>query len=53
MIPVLRCARLALGDLSADASALPWRGLPGVRFCDAVTAAAPKQGTEVRAAWSE
>jgi hypothetical protein len=53
MIPVLRCARLALGDLSADASVLPWRGLPGVRFCDAVTAAAPKQGTEVRAAWSE
>ena len=53
MIPVLRCARLALGDLSADANALPWRGLPGVRFCDAVTAAAPKQGTEVRAAWSE
>ena len=53
MIPVLRCAHIALGDLSADASALPWRGLPGVRFCDAVTAAAPKQGTEVRAAWSE
>jgi len=53
MIPVLRCAHIALGDLSADASALPWRGLPGVRFCDAVTAAAPKQGTEVRAAWHD
>lgn len=53
MIPVLRCVRLALGDLSADATTPFWRGLPGVRFCAAVTGAAPKQGTEVRAAWSE
>ena len=53
MIPVLRCARLAFGVLSADGDAPPWRGLPGVHFCDAVTGAAPKQGTEVRTAWNE
>ena len=53
MIPVLRCVRLALGELSADASAAPWCEILGVRFCDAVTGAAPKQGTEVRAAWND
>ncbi len=53
MIPVLRCAHRALGELSADADALPWRELPPVRFADAITGAAPKQGTEVRATWDD
>jgi hypothetical protein len=53
MIAALCCARHALGELSADACASQWRDLPGVRLCEAITGAAPKQGTEVRAAWSE
>ena len=53
MIPVLRCAHLALGDLTADADTLPWRALPPVRFADAITGAPPKQGTEVRVAWND
>ena len=53
MIPVLRCARRALGELSADAEAPFWRDLQGVCFADAVTGAAPKQGTEVYSAWSD
>ncbi len=53
MIPVLRCARRELRELTADAAADPWRMIAPVHFCDAVTAAAPKQGTEVRAVWDE
>ena len=53
MIPVLRCARLVLGALSANANASTWRELPGVCFTDAVTGVAPKQGTEVRATWND
>ena len=53
MIPGLRCAHRTLGDLSADVAALSWRALPPVRFADAITGAATKQGTEVRAAWDD
>ncbi len=53
MIPVLHCAHRALGELSADADALAWQELQPVRFADAITGAAPKQGTEVRAAWDD
>ena len=53
MIPVLHCTHRAPGELSADAKAPLWRDLPGVRFADALTGAEPKQGTEVRAAWSD
>lgn len=53
MIPILRCQRATLGELNADASAPPWSALQPVRLSDAVTARAPKQGTEVRALWSD
>ncbi|MEO6785728.1 MAG: carbohydrate-binding family 9-like protein [Chthoniobacteraceae bacterium] len=53
MKPVLTCAHRLLGELSADENASQWRGLPGVCFAEALTGAAPKQGTEVRAAWSD
>jgi len=56
MIPVLRCAHRAhhaQGELSADAKAPLWRELPGAHFADALTGAAPKQRTEVRATWSD
>ena len=36
MIPVLRCARHTLGELSADANAPLWRELSSVRFADAL-----------------
>ena len=53
MKPVLICARRVAGELSADAGASPWCDLPGVRFADAGTGEVPKQGTEVRATWSD
>ena len=53
MIPVLHCARRDLRELTADAAADPWRMIAAVHFCDAVTGAAPKQGTEVRAVWND
>ncbi len=53
MIPTLRCPRRAFGDLSADASASPWRELSAAHFADALTGNPPKQGTELRAAWND
>ena len=53
MIPTLRCPRGTTGELNADASAMPWSALQPVRFFDAVSARAPKQGTEIRALWSD
>jgi hypothetical protein len=52
MIPVLHCAHRTLGELTADANALPWRELPCAHFADALTGAAPNQPTGLRAAWN-
>jgi len=52
MNPALKCGRRTAWELSADASASPWCGLPGVHFAEAVTGALPRQGTEVRAFWT-
>ena len=52
MIPVLHCPKRILGELNANATMSPWCELPPVHLSDAVTTHAPKQGTEVRAAWN-
>ena len=52
MIPTLLCPRHDLGELTADISADPWRGIAPAHFSEAVTAAAPRQATEVRCAWN-
>ncbi len=52
MNSTLRCPLHALGNLSADADSPLWRDVKGVRLADAITGAAPKQATEVRAAWN-
>jgi len=49
----MRCRRRALGDLTADVRAAPWHDIAPVVLADAVTGLAPRQGTEVRAAWDE
>ena len=51
MIPTILCPRRALRELTADLAAEPWRGIAPVPFFEAVTGAAPQQGTEVRCAW--
>lgn len=51
MIPTLFCPRRDFRELTADVVAEPWRGIAPVRFFEAVTGAAPQQGTEVRCAW--
>lgn len=51
MIPVLLCSRRELRELTADVTAEPWSGIMPILFAEAVTGAAPQQGTEVRCAW--
>ena len=51
MIPTLICPRRDLRELTADLAAEPWCGIAPVHFSEAVTGAAPQQGTEVRCAW--
>ena len=51
MIATLLCPQRELHELTADAAADPWRGIAPVHFSDAVTGAAPQQGTQVRCAW--
>ncbi len=53
MIAVLHCPRRELGELTADVRSVPWCDMAPAVFADAVTGAAPKQGTEVRSAWNE
>ena len=53
MIPTLPCSHSDLRGLTADVAAEPWSGIAPVHFCDAVSGAKPKQGTEVRCAWNE
>ena len=50
-LPTLVCARRDAGALTADAQSEFWRAIPAAVFCDAVSSAAPQQGTSVRAVW--
>jgi hypothetical protein len=50
-LPRLRCPQRVLGELTADPEAPCWRGVASGSFVNAITAAAPLQSTEVRAAW--
>jgi len=51
MIPRARCPRREFGDLTADTMNAAWRDVEPLFLADAVTGAAPKQGTQVRIAW--
>ena len=50
-LPTLVCSRREAGALTADAQSEFWRALPAVRFREAVSGAAPLQGTSIRAVW--
>ena len=52
-LPVLRCERRALGDLSADVSSACWWGVEAVELREAVSGTVPVQQTWVRAIWDE